>query len=104
MNIESELKQLNTFITSMSETLEAIKTCKTTVELEGFENQVIYGTGVPPVGAQFQAHKHTTDGGTYATFEVMSQEWALTDNVPDSESAHGSRTMFECRIKTKRIA
>ena len=102
MDIERKVKEVEERVQYLESSLEAIKPCVAVVELDGFRDQVIYGTGVPPVGAKFEAHKHTTDGGTYATFEVVAHEWELTDTVvcPDE----GSRTQFAVRVKTRRCS
>ncbi len=102
MDVERKLRELQERVYELEALLEAIKCCEAVVELEGFDEHLIYGTGVPPVGARFEAHKHTTDGGTYATFEVVSHEWELTDTVPCPEK--GSRTMFAVRVKTRRCS
>ena len=102
MDTERKLKDLEERVHELESWLEAIKSCIAVVELDGFNEQVIYGTGVPPLGAKFEAHKHTTDGGTYATFEVVGHNWELTDTVPCP--IQGSRTMFTVRVKTRRCS
>lgn len=99
-DIDRKVKSLEDRVRELEAYLDAIKSCVACVELDGFDEQYIYGTGVPPVGATFTAHKHTTDGGTYATFEVTGHCWELTDTVdcPDQ----GNRTMFAVRVKTRR--
>jgi len=103
MDLERKLRDLEERVSELEALLEPFKYCTSTVKLDGFTDMEIYGTGVPPVGSKFSAHKHTTDGGTYATFQVVSLEWELTDTIPCPIAEGGNRTMFGAIVNTKRV-
>ncbi len=97
MDAARKIKELESEVSELRQIVEAYNNFQATIVLEGLEStgipHAILGTGVPPIGMRFEAHKHTTDGGTYATFEVVSHEWELADTVsyPDG---HGLKTGF----------
>lgn len=71
-----------------------------TVEIPGFDSQVVSPDLVPPVGASFTVHKHLTDGGTTLHLEVTAHEWRLEE----PQEIDGGSPYFSLQIKTKLIS
>ncbi len=75
MSFEQQIRDLETRVAALEHQIELQGAWRAIIQLDGFGEQEIYGTGVPQVGSTFSAHKHTTDGGTYANFEVTDHSW-----------------------------
>ncbi len=99
--LKREIKELANRVYDLEGIVQAYNAFRAEIVLDGFGSHTILGTGVPPIGTKFDAHKHTTDGGTYTNFEVIAHEWSLTDTMtyPDEQ---GSRTGFVVRVHTRR--
>ena len=99
-DLERQISELNSRLGDLEQTVHSSDSWQIVVELGEFGEQSITGAGVPPIGSRFEAHKHVTDGGTYAEFEVTGHEWWLSDTVPYPDG--GMRTGFNVRVKTRR--